>query len=523
MNMETQHETPHQTEHPAARHEEIIRKEVLEDQILDDAGNIMVTPRVTFSMDDPLNMPQWRKWLFLGLMCCWSGIGFSTQSFLSSVLPQVQEQYPTASVSAINLLFTINGPLIAPANIIIFISASTIGMRPTLLFTATVFVVSNILGAVTTSYVGLLICRILNGIATAPTDALQFTYIEKFTFLHERGLFLGVLNSSAAALQLFLNIASSYIVASIGLRWAFVLYSILSGLCLIALWILMPELNFRREPQSLAPPMTLSVYRSWRKRLGSRQLRDEILMSPFSKVANVSLGEMKDSLLLLMTAASNPMIWWLGACQTVFFGGFSAMATYYAAMLQSKPWSWPAGNVSLLNLTGFFIAPLLVFAGWISDRISLELAKRRGGIARPEDRLCIMVLPVVTCFTGFIGFGFLAEHYFDVQNTTQPHWFTLVVVYTLAIMGMVGGIEVTSVYLYGSVDVSESLAAMTICCCIRDLASFGLNHGIVSFVDRAGYAASFGTYGGLSILLGGVAVPIYLHGPNIRYWLRRSG
>lgn len=42
----------------------------------------MVTPRVTFSMDDPLNMPQWRKWLFLGLMCCWSGIGFSTQSFL---------------------------------------------------------------------------------------------------------------------------------------------------------------------------------------------------------------------------------------------------------------------------------------------------------------------------------------------------------------------------------------------------------------------------------------------------------
>lgn len=31
-------------------------------------------------------------------------------------------------------------------------------------------------------------------------------------------------------------------------------------------------------------------------------------------------------------------------------------------------------------------------------------------------------------FTGFIGFGFLAEHYFDVQNTTQPHWFTLVVV-----------------------------------------------------------------------------------------------
>lgn len=47
--------------------------------------------------------------------------------------------------------------------------------------------------------------------------------------------------------------------------------------------------------------------------------------------------------------------------------------------------------------------------------------------------------------------------------------------------------------------------------------------GIVSFVDRAGYAASFGTYGGLSILLGGVAVPIYLHGPKIRYWLRRSG
>jgi hypothetical protein len=68
--------------------------------------------------------------------------------------------------------------------------------------------------------------------------------------------------------------------------------------------------SFRREPQSLAPPMTLSVYRSWRKTLGSRQFRDEMLMSPFLNVANAGLGEVKASLLLLMTAASNPMIWW---------------------------------------------------------------------------------------------------------------------------------------------------------------------------------------------------------------------
>lgn len=102
---------------------------------------------------------------------------------LANFLPQIQEKFPDKSASEINLLLTIASPLIAPADIVYFIAALTIGYRPTMLFALVVFLVSNIVGALATNYETLLVCRILNGLGTSPTDALQFSLLEGYTFV----------------------------------------------------------------------------------------------------------------------------------------------------------------------------------------------------------------------------------------------------------------------------------------------------------------------------------------------------
>ncbi|KAJ5758366.1 hypothetical protein N7520_005522 [Penicillium odoratum] len=326
-------------------------------RIYDASGKVLISPRPSNALEDPLNMLLWKKWVFLVALSVWSGVALSSQSFFASFLPQIQERFPAESTSNINLLFTINGPLIAPADILLFISAGMFGTRPTFLVAMLIFVISNILAAASTTYTALLVSRILNGIATAPTDALQFYLLEKTVFVHERGLFLALINSVGGTLQLLLNIASSYVATLVGMSWAFAIYSILSGICLIIFWLTMPELNYARDPDNLAIPMSVEEHQIFAAALHKESQLSHLHFSPLAtgKDQLEARTTLSHNLGILLSAVSSPAVWWMGACQTVFFGGYSAMCNYYSSMLQSPPWSWPAQNVSLIN---FIAVPL---------------------------------------------------------------------------------------------------------------------------------------------------------------------
>lgn len=62
---------------------------------------------------------------------------------------------------------------------------------------------------------------------------------------------------------------------------------------------------------------------------------------------------------------------------------------------------------------------------------------------------------------------------------------------------------------------------LVVICALRGFISFGTSYGVADFIASSGYDGSFGTYAGLTALLGLVGIPIYVWGKTIRAFTGR--
>jgi MFS family permease len=186
-------------------------------------GQIYVVPTPAFrngALDpaDPLNWSPARKWTIVALLILWSASALSVQSFLTNFLPSVEERFPNASASQVNLLITIVTPMICPGQLFFTPLAIHYGRRFSLLLSIVLLMVSTIWGACSTSYSSLLGARIVEGLAGGPTDALGFTIVQDFAFQHQRGKMLGAIMMGQQALTLVLAIVTNYMAVTTGFR-----------------------------------------------------------------------------------------------------------------------------------------------------------------------------------------------------------------------------------------------------------------------------------------------------------------
>jgi MFS family permease len=217
------------------------------ERLIKDDGRIILVPTPSRDPADPLNWSPLRKWTILGLLVLWSATALSVQNFLSNFLPSVYTRFPDATTNQINLLLTISTPLVAPGQLVFVPLALTYGRRFSLLLSIILLMASTVWGACSTSYGSLLGARVVEGFAGGPTDAMGFTIIQEFSFVHERGRMLGVLMMGQLALQLVFAIATNYMAVSTGFKWPFVLFSCISAGTFIGLWVFMPETRYERR------------------------------------------------------------------------------------------------------------------------------------------------------------------------------------------------------------------------------------------------------------------------------------
>ncbi|KAK5126904.1 hypothetical protein LTR85_008262 [Meristemomyces frigidus] len=503
---------------PVTVSETSITKDDTDNRIVDSDGHVFLVPTPSADPADPLNWSPTRKWTIVVLLIIWSATALSVQSFLTNFLPSLESRFPDASASQINLLITIVTPLIVPGELFFAPLAIGYGRRPSLLLSIVLLFASSIWGAQSKTYSALLGARVIEGFAGGPTDAIGFTIIQDFTFVHERGKMLGVMMMGQQALTLVLAIATNYMAVDSGFSAPFYLFFGLSIAVFVALFFAMPETKYDRQARDIPEErMTTKEYPEWRKSLGrdpqyppftwKRQLR---VWGPAGRAQKEeALGFLKG----LMVMLTSPVIWWASLLNAVSTGALIAFSTCFATMLVSPPWSWPSANVGLINIAGtvssLINVPLL---GIGSDKLSLRLAARNGGVARLEHRLAGLVIPVAIGVAANIGFGALAQKLLVTGGAHQPHWFSLVFIFALQYMYFGGILEVTYTYVASTVSPARSLEAMTAISVIRDMVSFGMSYGVVGFADNCGYLASFGTYSGIVGFFGCLGLLVYRYG-----------
>ncbi|KIM93414.1 hypothetical protein OIDMADRAFT_74174, partial [Oidiodendron maius Zn] len=490
--------------------------------LIKDDGRIILVPTPSRDPADPLNWSPLRKWTIIVLLVIWSSTALSVQNFLANFLPSVYKRFPDATTNQVNLLLTISTPLVAPGELIFVPLALTYGRRFSLLLSIILLLASTAWGACSTSYGSLLGARILEGFAGGPTDAMGFTIIQEFSFVHERGRMLGVLMMGQLALQLIFAIVTNYMAVSTGFKWPFALFSCISAGTFIGLFIFMPETRYEQRSEQDDIEITLKEHTAIRKELNSTgEFPHFGLKRQMSLWVGKGSGPDRDFFLIFRhmgTMLLHPVIWWSALLNAVITGALIAFTTIYAEMLVAPPWSWPATNVGLVNI-GAIAAALVnwILLGWGNDKLIVYLAKRNKGVSAPEHRLLLLSIPIATGLAANVGFGVIAQRYLITDpGGSQPHWFGLAFILAIFYMAFGGILEVTYTYLASMTEPSHSLAAMTTVSVIRDMISFGMSYGVNNFAVKCGYLTSFGVYGMLVAVFGVMGVPVYFYGKVLR-------
>ena len=118
--------------------------------------------------------------------------------------------------------------------------------------------------------------------------------------------------------------------------------------------------------------------------------------------------------------------------------------------------------------------PLL---GWFSDWLITKLARREGGIHKPEFRLPPLIFPTVVGIMSAILYGYAAKH------PENSHWFAIVFALNGYFFAFVGASQVTMVYVLDSYP-TRAGPALVVICAMRGILSFGTSYAIQPFIDH---------------------------------------
>jgi len=205
-----------------------------------------------------------------------------------------------------------------------------------------------------------------------------------------------------------------------------------------------------------------------------------------------------------------PTVFWAMALNGLTIGVNIAIGTTYGNILAAPPYNWPSKSISYANIGQIVVALIgLPLLGNGSDKIIKWKAKRNNGIHEPENRLLPLIIPLIIGVFTAVLYGQGASH------PNEYHWFIYVWVLAAYYFCFVGCNIVAITYLLDSYP-TRAGELLVIICAFRGIISFGVSYGTAEFIANCGYDGAFGAFGGLTAVLGLMAIPCYIWGKKIR-------
>ncbi|KAF2022406.1 MFS general substrate transporter [Aaosphaeria arxii CBS 175.79] len=453
-----------------------------------------------------------------------SGFG----GLLGFYIPQYAEK--GATYADITALMTYPSMFMGIGNLICMPLALAIGRRPVFLGSLLLLIAGAVAAAYAKDYNTHLGMRMLLGLAAGQSEALVPMMIQEIHFVHERSTFLMWQSAVQTTLAAVYTIFASPIAQAIGPgNW----YILGAGLCAVTFLVSIPFVPESRYDRSLAAYGQFS-----REEGGEGNESRETAAAPVKLTDRPALDTTRYkprtvwSDMQLMVGKADwregyygfintfqillfPNVFWAFCLNGLTIGVNIAIGTTYAGLVAAPPYNWPDSSASYVNagqiVVAFVALPLL---GNGSDFIIKWRARRNGGVHEPENRLLLLWIPLIV--------GVLASNLYG-QAGSHPgdyHWFVFVFANAGYYFAFVGANIAAITYLLDSYP-TRSGPVLVVITAFRGFVSFGVSYGVSKFIDNAGYDGSFGTYAGLTALLGLLGIPIFIYGKRIRTFTGR--
>ncbi|OAG11553.1 MFS general substrate transporter [Paraphaeosphaeria sporulosa] len=479
-------------------------------------------PVPTNDPNDPLNLSKWRK-IGVTVTCCWFSV-FSllaisgTGPFMATLYGLYGAQgHSPEEITGLNTYSTM---VMAFGALGLLPLAFVFGRRPIFLFAVTLAFVSNITAATSENFRGHFISRIFLGLATGATESLLPLILSDITFLHERSFYFGLYWSVQNCVNSGLLIAISYLVADATWRWFYWLFSITLGVSALLVVFCCPETKFHRSPTSLNGQVIFTDEFGHTQILtddeaiaafGSVDGPAEVVaekktfaqeLKPWSPVTPNGTKVLLGAYLKIFKSFTSPGVIFSLMMSSISLGVGIAITLVYSTVLQES-YHWSPKSVGLFNagvMPACFAA--MFYSGWAADKINVWLARRNGGVHKPEHHLVHMIVPGLAGIVGIVLIAVCAE-----RPDKYSAWGMVVgwAIYEFSFTAII----ITTTTFAAEVIPENPGAAMVVVVGGKNIVSFGAAQGIIPMVAKFSYLTSFmillGIFSGICLL----GVPVY--------------
>ncbi|KAH6721652.1 serine/threonine kinase 16 [Leptodontidium sp. MPI-SDFR-AT-0119] len=488
-------------------------------------AHIVLSPQPSEDPNDPLNWPMWKKELIVAILCLGAMLNAGTNGpFLNAsyfvIAQQVNKPLTTVVlVSGYNLLAAgASGPIICAVS-------RKYGKRPAYLASTLFCIIGTAIGQAKISYNYLLAARIIQGFSTSAFESLIVASVGDMYFVHQRGLRIGFINFILNAASSLASIICGVVFADLGWLWLFHMFQIFLVVQFILMFLFCPETAYLRDTRyetDTAMDDNLGDLAKYEKEHQEVVVGVDAANVPKKKtfVQELAIYTGRYSEDNMLKYLAGPFITLLNpaACYAIITSGllnswYVGSAIILAGVFSGPPWNFGPAEIGYLG-AGPFVGGMIgsIFVGWASDPIIKYMGKRNKGVYEPEFRLIFMSLACVFCGLGMFLFGY--------AMSVGANAILCAFLQGVMMVGVLIGIFATLAYgLDAFRNQSNEIFIMNML--FKNFMFYGLSSFANDWVAAKGPEEIMFVFGGTSIFLSLLAIPVYIFGKRLRSWWAR--
>ncbi|KAL6713803.1 hypothetical protein ACLMJK_008295 [Lecanora helva] len=356
----------------------------------DKYGTILI-PEPSDTPQDPLNWSWSRKHVILFVLSATAFLpDYGAASGASTQIPQAE--YWHLSVDTVSHSLAAATMSLAAGGVIAAALSTFFGRLPVLFWLMIISTGTAAWCAGATSYDSFKAARIVNGLFDAVALVSGLIYIQDMFFLHQHAQKINLWSSFFVLAPFLGPQLAAFMTASVSWRWPFWVFTIIAGICLVAIVLFVDESFYdRRLPPEKQPPRKSRILRiigveQWQTRQ-QRSTFFEAIFLPFKAISKIPV--------LFCTLYYAIMFAWnVGINNTL-------------SLFLSEKYNFGPTSIGYFYFTPMIAVLLGEGLGhWLHNYIADVYVRRHNGHFDPEARLFVLWLAIPCNVAGLILYGF---------------------------------------------------------------------------------------------------------------------
>ncbi|KAK1532883.1 major facilitator superfamily transporter [Colletotrichum costaricense] len=471
---------------------------------------------------DPLNWAQWRKFALLLTVSLYSFAGNFTSSGIAPALQLWFKAFPTdvRPFSDLTYFIAVNILFLGASNIWWVPLSNIFGRRPVLLAATLLMTIGTIACAVSTTYNGVLVSRLFQGIGAGASESVAPALIGEVFFVDERGRAMAIYTVFLAGGSLIGGIAGGYIGFQLGWFYIFYVGIALSAACFVTTLFFVPETLYDRVVSPNVDAAGQSPIDEKGMESHVEDAQSQVLdYRPFTFGRSLGFTHYRGGVLSNFLAPWKtlrlPGTWVVMFHYAGLVGGIVTISTVGPQLVAAPPYLWGA-NVGLINIGGVIGTGLgALYTYLLADAQLKKKVKSSGsGLAEAESRLPTMFPSLVIATGGFFVFGFTGQY------PSKNGWVGLSAGFAMVSFGLM---QLPSVGFNYLIDAYQQLAGdcFVMVTIMRAIIAFAWTFFVAHWVEEKGTSEPFGVFGMLMGIFSLLTIPLWLFGKRMRIATRK--